>query len=304
MTPPLALVVPSKTMISKNQIRTLSLIILFLFLPSFQAEATELKNKLSTPLELSNALDKVVKLNADSYQVLLREASLLIQPVFQGQDWTEVQTVLQKQHLTVIDSWENGDFVHRHYLLKSKAFKFSNGHSLDMCLLISVPNGNSHSVRPALAGKVTSADVALVADINAPYPQVMAKSGFPKGSVLDLILSSEDTKKVGKIWPLLKKISVHYGIYRDMYQTYNPSGFHVCVAFTASTKEKIADKMIYFFVMSGLDPLRSSNRGGISQGFQPQDTLGEIREDSVNELWYGNSATVQSNKSKYLKAPI
>src|SRR5439155_2061701 len=194
------------------------------------------------------------------------------------QEWAEVQKLMRERAFAAVKAWENGDSVHGYYMLKRKAFAFANGHSLDLYLLLSAPNLDRPKL-PARPGRLYRADVALAAEINAPYPQVNGQKRFPKGSVLDVIMSCETVREVGDIWPLLRSIIVHYGYVGKKGIDYNPSGFHVYLEFTATVKEDVAGKMMYFDVPSGLDPLQSwDGRKKLLKDFTSQDTLGEIIE--------------------------
>jgi len=275
--------------------------ILGVFLSHGPPPAQEAKVTMPSTQEAAKVLQRVLKLKADSYHVLLREAAILAPPVLKNQEWAEIQKLMKENPFAPIEAWENGDAVHSYHILQSKAFTFPNGHSLDLYLLLSAPNLDRPR-QPARPGKPYRADVALVADFNAPYSQVIGEKRYPKGSIIDAILASVKVKQVGEVWPLLKRIYVHYGYIDSRWASHNPSGFHVSVEFTASTKEEIAGKKMYFNVASGLDPLQSlEGKETLLKNFRPQDTLDGIREGGGNEWWHGNSEAVEANKRKYLK---
>ncbi len=251
--------------------------------------------------EMSDALEAILNLKSASYHVMLREASLLAPPILQGREWAEVLKLLEDRSFATVEGWENGDYVHSDHLLRRGAVTFANGHSLDLDLLLSAPihkglMGLSHR------GRLDRPDVALVANISAPYPQVISEQRYPRGSVLDLVLHSERVKEAGEEWPLLKKVSVHYGYIDNRYVEHNPSGFHVCVEFTASATERIAGKRMYFYVPSGLDPLQSRDGNEkLIDGFNPQDTVCDIISGGGNEWWHGTPGTVEVNQRRFLR---
>jgi len=253
------------------------------------APAHEPKEKVVPMQEVDDTLEKLLSLQADSYQALLREASHLVPPVLRGQEWADVQNLMHEHAFTVVEAWENGDAVHSYHLLKSKAVWFPNGYSLDLYLLLSAPNLNRPRT-PSRTGRLYAANVALVADINAPYSLVIGQKRYPEGSVLDVILSSEQVREAGAVWPLLKKLYVNYEPYVGLGDEVEvgSDGFLVSGEFTASAKEKIGGKKMYFYVASGL-------------GYRSQDPFPGIREGGSSEWWDGDEETVERNKQKYLK---
>ena len=69
---------------------------------------------------------------------------------------------------------------------------------MDLLLLLSAKNLDNPNM-PVVPGKVDHADVALIANIDKPYEVVIAENRYPKGSVLDLVLSSETVKRKAKL---------------------------------------------------------------------------------------------------------
>lgn len=250
---------------------------------------------------MSEAIERVLKLKADSYQVFLREASLLAPPLLKGQSWADVQQLMTKHGFTVARAWENGDAVHSHHLAKKNAFILPSGRSLDLRFELSARNldrGRS----PARPGELYAANVVLVSELGAPYSEVMNERRFPEGSVLDAVLRSEPVKEAGATWPVSKSISVHYGYIGNRREEHNPSGFHVTIEFVASTTEAIGGKRMYLYAASGLDPLRSRDgKEVLRDGFKARDTIEEIQESGGNEWWHGAAETVEANQRKYLK---
>lgn len=268
------------------------------------AEMRETKT-VAAPKDLTDVLRKVRNVKSDSYHRFLRKISLLVPPRCVGQQWNTVTKIMEQHRFPVVESWDNGDAAHCYYLVKKKAFQFSNGHSLDLHILLTVLLSAENADRPNLParpGKIYAADTALVADINAPYADLVAQERYPKGSILDTVLRLDKVKAVGSTWPLLKKVYVHYGYLFDRWVEHSPSGFHVTVEFSASINEKVGGKKMYFFVPSGLDPLRSPNsQEELLDGFTAKDTLGGIRSGGGNEWWYGAPDVVEANQKKYLK---
>jgi hypothetical protein len=199
------------------------------------------------------------------------------------------------------EAWDNGDAAHSYHLLKKNAIRFQGGPSLDLCLLLSANNLNRGHV-PARPGNVYSAHVALVADFNAPYAVVMKTPGFPKGTAIDVVLASPGVKATGDAWPYVKRVYVYYDLFDNRWVEHNPSGFKVNVEFTASLTQEIGGKRLYLSVASGLDPARMHlDENELSEGFQAQDTLGEVQGSGSNEWWQGVPAVVEANKHQYLK---
>jgi hypothetical protein len=259
------------------------------------------KKKKASPQEMSEAIEKVLKLKTDSYHVFLREASLLAPPLLKGQDWSDIQKLMAKHGFTVVKAWENGDAIHSHHLAKRNAVVFPSGYSLDLQFQLSARNLDRGRF-PAKPGKLYAADVVLVSKIAAPYAKVVQDRGYPKGSILDALLTSEKLKEEGGIWPILNSISVHYGYIFDRWAEHSPSGFHIAIEFVASTKEEIGGNQMYFYAASGLDPLQSSDGNEkVLDAFKAQDTIEGIRQGGSGEWWQGEPKTIEANKRKYLK---
>ncbi len=264
--------------------------------------APDSKERAQSTREAADSLQKVLNLKADSYHVLLREASLLLPPALVGQEWAAVQELMRQNSFAAAEAWENGAAVHSYHLLRRRAFTFPNGHSLDLYLLLSSPN-RDHPREPVRPGKFCKADVALVADLNAPAPQLIGEKRYPKGPVLDVILGSEKVREAGEVWPLLRRVYVHYGYIGNRWVEHNPSGFHVSVEFAASAAEEDPDKRMFFHVASGLDPLQSwDGKEKILEGFKPRDTLGGIEEAFSIERWPGEKDVVAARTRAYLRS--
>ena len=137
------------------------------------------KKKKASPQEMSEAIEKVLKLKTDSYHVFLREASLLAPPLLKGQDWSDIQKLMAKHGFTVVKAWENGDAVHSHHLAKRNAVVFPSGYSLDLQFQLSARNLDRGRF-PAMAGKLYAADVVLVSRIAAPMQRSCKTEGIPR----------------------------------------------------------------------------------------------------------------------------
>jgi hypothetical protein len=265
-----------------------------------KAAVSEPKATKATLQEISDAMDKLLKLKAISYHRLLREASLLVPSRLQGQDWADVQKLMKQHRFVVEEAWANGAAVNSYYLVKKGAFGLSKGRSLDLYLFLQAPNLEREG-GPDRPGKIERANVVLVADLNVPYSQVAAEKRLPKGSVLEVVLRSNDVREIGAVWPILKKVYVHYDYIGNRWEQFNPRGFHVCVEFAASPTKRIAGKKMYFYIPSGLDPLESWDGKKRLGGFRSKDALGEIISSGGNEWWYGDEKTVEANQRRYLK---
>src|SRR5258708_3286492 len=107
-----------------SELRPLRLLVLlapvFLAPPTVHrmlAQTPDLKKRVPTTGEATDAVKKVLRLKAASYHVFLRDASLLVPPSLIGLEWEEVQRLMQKHSFTVVEAWENGDAIHSHHLL-------------------------------------------------------------------------------------------------------------------------------------------------------------------------------------------
>lgn len=238
------------------------------------------------PEGVSEALTKVRNLKAKSYHHFLREASLIFSPVCVGQPWDAVTTAIDKQMCPVVHFRHKGDTLQRYYLAREKAVSFPNGRSLDayVWLLRSAD-------RP---DKVSQARIVLADAINAKYEHVVKQGRYPRNSVLDVVLRSNDIKREGERWPLVNYVFVHYD--SRIGRTGVDYGFDVTVEFTVSVEKAIGKKRMDFFVRSGLGPAYDS----LPDGFEPKDTLGEVNGYGGNQWWHGTPDAVKANKEKYL----
>ena len=263
--------------------------------------AQSVSPKVSSPDDALAVLQNLATLKVGSYHQDLRQASLLVPPVLKDQDWQAIQSILKKEPYPPFEAWDNGDAIHSYHKVKTNVFVFKEKYALDLCLLLSATNLTKGRT-PASPGTIYRADIALVADINAPYSDVIEQQRFPLGSVLDVVLNHEKVKKVGEGWPLVKRVYVYYSCLFNRFAEHSPSGFNVVIEFTASNDEQIAGKRMHFTVESGLDPLQSFDmKEKLLDGFKSQDILGEIVHRGGNEWWRGTPEVVDANKWKYLQ---
>jgi hypothetical protein len=249
---------------------------------------------------MSEAIQKVLRLKTASYHVFLREASLIVPPVFKGREWADVEKLMAKHSFAVVEAWENGDAVHSHHLARRNAILLPGGHSLDLEFQFSALNLDRTRL-PAKPGKLYAANVVLVSRIGAPYSKVAKDRFYPKGSVLDALLTSGKLEDQGRIWPILDLISVHYDYLYDRWADHSPSGFRITVEFVASKSEEIGAERMDFCAASGLDPLQSAEgKEKLLNGFKAQDTIEYIKGGGSLEWWKGEPGTIEANKRKYL----
>jgi hypothetical protein len=232
--------------------------------------------------DIANALSNVRALKTKSYHHFLREAAKILPPTCVGRDWSNITSLLAQRECPLVESWNNGN--RRYHLVQKDVFSFPRGQSLDAFLWLS-----SDSDIPARfqadSRRVFEANIVLAANFNVAYQDLIDRDPFPRGSVLDVVLRSQDVQREGSRWPLVKTVFVQYGT--SIYRGGSVSGFDVTVELTASAEKKIGSKKMDFFVRSGLDP---------------RDSLGEIAGQGGNEWWHGDAAVIEANKRKYLNA--
>jgi hypothetical protein len=249
---------------------------------------------------MSEAIQKVLRLKTASYHVFLREASLIVQPVFQGQEWADVEQLMANLGFAAVEAWENGDAVHSHHLARQNAILLPGGNSFDLEFQFSAPNLDRARL-PAKPGKLYAANVVLVSRIAAPYSKVAKGRLYPRGSVLDALPTSAALEEQGRLWPILNSISVYYDYFYDRWADHSPSGFRITVEFVASKTEKIGAERMDFYAASGLDPLQSPDgKEKLLNGFKAQDTIEQIKGGGGLEWWQGEPRTIEANKRKYL----
>lgn len=243
------------------------------------------------------ALTKVRELKATSYHLFLREAAQIFPQVCVGREWSDVTNILDKQECPIVESWGNGK--RRYYLVREKAFSFENGSSLDAYIWLSADDSIPRNLQ-ASSPRVFQADIVLAANVNAPSEDLIAQRRFPRNSVLDVVLCSKEVQRGVSRWPLVKTIFVNYGSIIGRWGS--ASGFEVTVECAASLEKRVGGERMYFFVRSGLDPVKLfSNEVASPDVFTPKDSLGEVTGYGGNEWWHGNTTVIEANKKKYLK---
>jgi hypothetical protein len=270
------------------------LLVLITFCDHIQAQTTPAVDADS----IADALSKVREVKVESYHRYLREASLIFPPACKG-PFDDVNAAIEKLACPIVESWDNGDIMHRYYLAQKKIVSFDNGGSLDAYIHLSARN-QDRSQRTFRPGNVFEVAIMLADEINADYEDVIKQGRYPEGSVLDVVMHAEEVRKEGSRWPILKKVLVNYGtaLVRPPIGSYR--GFDVSVEFTASNEQNIGGKKVYLFVASGLDPPKDGKRE--SRRVKPQDILGPARGFGANEWWHGTPDEVEANQKKYLKA--
>ena len=250
------------------------------------------------PKSVSEALTKVRELKATSYHHFLREAARIFPQVCVGRDWSDVTDLIDKQMCPIVESWDKGR--RRYYRVQKQAFSFENGHSLDAYIWLSADNTIPRKFQ-ARSLRVLVADIVLVANVNAPYEELIAQHRFPRDSVLDVVLRSKEVKREGSRWPLVKNIFVNYGSIIERWGS--ASGFEVTVEFAASLEKDIGGKRMCCFVRSGLDPVKLWGvKDALLDGFKPKDTLGDVMGYGGTEWWHGEAEVAEANQKKYLKS--
>ncbi len=251
---------------------------------------------------LDDAVAQVCQLNVKRYHLLLRESSRLLPPQCLKKPWSEINGHFVDLRLPAMESWENGDAIHRYYLLKKNVIAFSGCSSTDLWILLSAMNSDRPNY-PVKPGAVYAADVAIVSTVSTSYHELIDTKPYPADSVLDTVLKSDDVKSIGATWPIVHRIYVHYGYIANRWSEHNPNGFHVTVEFVTSLDQEVAGKRINFTVPSGLDPLRTlSGQELVDAAFVSSDTLGAVESGGGNEWWHGEPHVVEANRKKYLKS--
>jgi hypothetical protein len=244
----------------------------------------------------SNSDDSVT----GSYHLELRDASLKYPPLYVDRDWATVTQELDEKKLAVVESWDNGSAIHRYYLLEEGAFHLANGQAFDLVLQVSASNTEEGRL-PVKPAKVYSANAALVANVNMPYRHLLKEEWIQSGTVLDVVLRSDEVKQKGERWPWVRRVSVYYGYIFDRWMETSPSGFFVTVEFAASLAQEVGGMKLYFNVPSGLDPWRSSDAKRVDDSsFVAKDTLGELQHGGANEWWQGEPDVIRENQIKFL----
>jgi hypothetical protein len=226
------------------------------------------------------------------YHRFLREASLIVPPLLLDRDFDEVQGLLTRQGFPLVKSSERGSELDARFLLKKSFFSSSPQPSLDLYLLLSA----------APPRKVKKAEIALIIDFGNAFDEAVQNLPVPNDTVLNEVLRKDQVKKAGSEWPILEDIQISYSYHGKRHDEYNPSGFNVQVKFAAWLTEKIAEKRMYFFMESELDPLRTrTGKTDPNRRFTPLDSFGEVEGGGSNEWWKGDKETMERNKKKYLK---
>jgi len=240
------------------------------------------------------AIKSVRGLEIESYHRFLREATLIVSTTCNHKPWMEVERALDQQLCPLIASRQidnppdvTGKTLDRQYLAQENAVKLPNEQSLNAYIAISVRYDDGLG-RDRSPGNTFHARVLLVDQLHAKTTDVK-EDRYPKDTVLDLILKSDEIKREMKRWPYIKTIYLGYEPIVTRHGVYY--GFDATVEFAESLDSANEGKRLYFTVPSGLGPAY----GVIPDGFDQQDSLGNIQAYGSNE-W--GRKTLQSELDK------
>lgn len=244
------------------------LLIIGLCFDCVACQSTETDSNEKTVVE---AIKHVRSLPVDSVHVFLREATLAVSSACNHKSWGEVTTAIDKQMCPVVFSRKYNNTLDQHYLVRSSAVALPNGQSLDAYISISRKEDSKGPTAKAFHGRVVLFD-----EINAKSKAVK-KNRYPKDTVLDIILRSDEITREMKRWSYMKSVYLSYepiirreGVYY---------GFAATVEFAESLDKNIGGKRLYFLVSSGLGPAYDK----IPDGFDQRDTLGGLETNGSSE---------------------
>jgi hypothetical protein len=141
--------------------------------------------------------------------------------------------------------------------------------------------------------QVEQGRVNLSAEINMAYEEVAKQRGQPQGSILEFILNSEELKRQGAIWPVMKRINVRYTpvvFYANSRSSH--AGFEAEVEFIASEEKEVGGMTFALDIESQLDPPFPA-----VDDFKPADKYGRVIANVRTEWWAGHTkAEKEANK--------
>ncbi len=226
--------------------------------------------------DVVHGLQETLRSTNTSYQVLLREMSHVVEPQCVGKPWKNVSNELMRQGLRIIDQWENGDVINCHYLIKTNAFRTASKYSFDLYLMLTAGKLD-REIPTKKPGCIVGAQAVFVSNVHLPFSELVAQSRFPKGTVLDRVLTLPEIVNNGAKWPLVRRIYLSYGSLSVDRHQYEESGFIVVVEFESAALNNLRSKNIKVAVKSGLDPFQLKNVPHHDQSFTPTDSLEEIK---------------------------
>ena len=285
--------------------KTIAMIVIWLCIGSvkiFADDSIQIQSMQTSPDRANRLLPNVHDLldrHDSSYHILLRALSQAIEPVFVGRPFSVVAEDLKKQGFRLVRSWENGAAINSHYLMATNYFVAPTGYSMDLYLILHAESLNyaSPSYR---TGLVFNADASLVMTVAMPFSNLVEQARFPKGTVVDRVLTMPDVKDAGSQWPLVKNICVSYGYLNDRWAKFSPFGFTVKIEFVTDPDD-VGIKTLTYTLASGLDPRKSVNGGSVDENIFPNDSLGEAIQIGASESWRGDDESIERAKGKYLK---
>jgi hypothetical protein len=274
-----------------------ALLILFLLHPD---HAVGFNDNRENDESLSVALDYVLRGKSLSCHEFLRKSSSLVESFCQGKEWPAAKALMKKEGFSQLDSWRggNGDHLEAHFLVRKNVHVAAREGAEDYLIILRVHFREKQKNDPGIVREAIS---ALVLSFNQPYEKAIKLAKYPEGSVIKRILSAEEVKNEADKWPILKNVQISYGLIFNRWSELQPHGFNGIVEFAASPERDVGQKSISFSVASGLDPLQFWDGKKNLRGFKPEDKLYDLEFRGSAESWSGDQATVEANKTKYLK---
>src|SRR5262249_23002223 len=130
-----------------------------------------------------------------------------------GKPWKSIKQTLEAQGLSLDKSRPTRTGRIESCVVRKDMFVASKIHfdlNLEVHVLEPARARRADLTRETDEEQVESASVKLTALVNMPWEEAAKQKGLPKGSVLELILNSDELKAQGRIWPIMKRITVSY----------------------------------------------------------------------------------------------
>jgi hypothetical protein len=188
-----------------------------------------------------------------------------------GREWAHLEPAIRRQGLGWKERYEPDDRVTFYRYVLPRVPKES------LFFWVKVIRGGSGGAW------VSEVFVGVLFSFGVPFAQVAQDARFGSGSVLSLFLGHPVVREIASLYPTLEEIELAYGRIRDREKDLAPAGFHVNASFLA-VPEGSGGRGVYGTVESRLDPPESGDGRWLTEGFHPDERLGEFVERG-RSLW-------------------
>lgn len=234
---------------------------------------------------LSERLRALAADTTRSHQWLLRDATHAVRSVAVDRPWSEIEPELRKQGLRADPVRTNQHTSAHRYVVTAEGWRAGGQGWHALFLEFTVDRRDPAAVASAKPDSIMSAEAGLLVQPDRPYAEVLARDGYPEGSVLARGLRLPQVTATAERHPVLARLELTYDFIRDHNADSWPQGFCLELTFTDAPQDNQRGERLHFTIASGLDSPQDPRGVLLQQPFTPQDTLAEFRSWGGSE-WH------------------